>query len=286
MDISNLSGGDLLERTNDGSLSLLSLTCDAQSDLGQDQREDEAGPSPTLRLSESDILELDGGATAVKREIPVANYVPLTEIESVHKKNLFPYANSGLYSHAPKVPELHFKRCRDVRTLLQDLRGANVITDFQNDPYLKHLLYGMISLQRFVKKQNSISGCSFLDCSHTRNTKIKLHGYDFYHAIFFLHNNKDHKKRIRMRKKYKDAPVHYAILDSLVERVLNGEYALPKELFQVPVLLVNTKWLNSGLKRLERLVKLDKEKAIYATFMSDLNKHQPVVKVKPVKVEL
>ena len=88
MNISNLSGGDLLERTNDGSLSLLSLTCDAQSDLdlGQDQREDEAGPSPTLRLSESDILELDGGATAVKKEIPVANYVPLTE--SVHKKPL------------------------------------------------------------------------------------------------------------------------------------------------------------------------------------------------------
>ena len=271
----------MLERTNDGSMALLSLTWDAQSD----QREDEAGrSSSTLRLSENDILELDGGATSVKKEIPVANYVPLAE--SVQEKNHYPYANSGLYSHPTRVPELHLKRCQDVRTLLKDLRGANVITDFQNDPYLKHLLYGMISLQLFVKNQNSICGCCFLDCSRTRNKKIKLHGYDFYHAIFFLHNNKDHKKRIRMRKKYKDAPVQYAILDSLVERVLRGEYALPKALFEVPVLLVNTKWLNSGIERLERLVKLDKEKEIYATFMSDLNKHQPVVKVECVKVEL
>ena len=256
------------------------LPNDEQEQLDGDQREH---GSSSLRLSDKEILQLEeegGVATSVKREIiPVANYVPLAEGE----KNYYPYANSGVYSRPSRVPKLHVKRCcQDVRTLIQDLQ-ANVITHFENDPHLKHLLHGMISIQRFVKKQNSLCGSAFLDCSGTRNKKIELHGYDFYHSFFFLHNIKDHKEKIKMRKKYKHAPVRYAILDTLVERVLRGEFALPKELFQVPVLLVNTKWLQSGVKRLERLVKLDKEKEIYATFMSDLNK-QPAVKVEPVKV--
>ena len=144
----------------------------------------------------------------------------------------------------------------DLKTLLADLMEGKIITAFQNNPHIKHLQYGILDLQKFAKemnKQNKKDVKYWLDCSWTHNIKTKLKSNDMLHSFFFLPKElgtREHRmERCNLRKKFRRTQTQYAILDTVVQEVVEGRRTLPDGLMQQPILLIRTQWMKKIAKK-------------------------------------
>jgi len=146
-------------------------------------------------------------------------------------------------------------RCAtDLKTLLADLTEGKIITAFDNNPNISHLQYGMLDLQKFAKKQNKKDVRYWLDCSWTHNIKTKLKSNDMLHSFFFLPKElgtRDNRMaRCKIRKKFRRTQTQYAILDTVVQEIVDGRRSgFPDALMQQPILLIRTQWMEKIAKK-------------------------------------
>ena len=142
----------------------------------------------------------------------------------------------------------------DLKTLLADLMEGKIITAFQNNPHIKELQYGMLDLQKFAKEQNRKNVKYWLDCSWTHNLKTKPKSNDMLHSFFILPKElgtRDHRmERCNLRKKFRRKQTEYAILDTVVQEIVDGRRSgFPDALMQQPILLIRTQWMKKIAKK-------------------------------------
>ena len=147
---------------------------------------------------------------------------------------------------------MHVVRCAaDLKTLLVDVNEGKIITAFNNNPNIKDLQYGMLDLQKFTREQNQKKVKYCLDCSWTHNKKVRTS--DMLHSFFFLPKElgtKEHRMtRCNIRKKFTQKKPQYAILDTVVQDIVEGRQMLPGGFMQQPILLIRTQWMKKVARR-------------------------------------